>query len=106
MRFTHHSYNSNSTGSSDRLSFKEWSEFIFIVFGDSTNNLDKFGCFGYSIFLGGFADKIMEMDFIPLFIVLDDEGDDFRDILEVKNILIDFFFLPFFWEWLLNFNHC
>ena len=54
VRFAHNRNNSYSTGSTDRFGFEEGGEFIFIVFGDGADNLDKFGGFRDFVFACGF----------------------------------------------------
>ena len=46
----------------------------------------------------------MKVDFAPLFVVLDELGDDFGDVFEVEDVDIDLFFLLLF-GWLLRLQH-
>ncbi len=90
MGLAHDSDDCDSTGCSDRLCLQEWSQFVFIVVGNSTDDLDEFGGFGYSILLGDLMDERIEDDLLSLFIALNEFGDDFRDVLEEEHIFVYF----------------
>jgi hypothetical protein len=88
VRLAHDCNNSNSAGSPDGFGLEEGGEFVLVVIGESTDDLDKFGGFGDFVLFGDFVDQVCEDYFFPLFIGLNEAGDDFGDVFEVEDVLV------------------
>lgn len=89
VRLAHDGNNGNSAGSPDRFGLEERGELVLVVIGEGADDLDQFGGFGDFVFFGDFVDEVSEDDLFPLFVGLDEAGDDFGDVFEVEDVLID-----------------
>jgi hypothetical protein len=90
MRLTHDSDDCNSTGCSYRLCFQKWSQLVFIVVRNSTDDLDKLWGFRDSIFLGDIMDERIEDDLLSFLVAFDELCDDFSDVFQEEHIFVYF----------------